>query len=265
MSSRRFAVGFFGIPRSLKWTLRSIEDNVISPLREAGELNVFAHLYNQKEINNPRSGENVFVDQSDYGLLKCDEVILEDSGECLGHRKYQDILTYGDPWGDEGKSLSNLVHQLNSLQRLSRLVESAKPDVVVLARPDLLYHDSLLPACLEHLQLPSRSITVPDWQWYDGVNDRCAICGYEAFLAYANRVDRIFEYLREGAGGLHSESFLFYCLNRSRIRIYPGRFRASRVRSNGFVVQENFRPVSASKKFRRLFVNWASTSWGICA
>ncbi|WP_374278775.1 hypothetical protein [Azonexus sp.] len=255
MSGCRLAVGFFGIPRSLKWTLSSLEENILSPLRELGTLEVFAHFYRQLAIDNPRSGEDGFLDQSDYGLLTYDGLILEEPGECLEKRGFRDILSYGDPWGDEGKSLSNLVHQLNSLQALSSLIESAKPEVVVLARPDLLYHDNLLPACLEHFRLPPKSITIPDWQWFGGVNDRFAICGYDAFLAYANRIDLVFDYLKANKGGLHSEQFLFYCLNRLGVRIHPGHFCASRVRSNGFVVPESFKPISTSKKIRRLFVN----------
>jgi hypothetical protein len=59
----KIAVCFRGISRSLSHTIDSIRENVIAPSRAFGEVRVFTHLFDQKTINNPRSGE---IGQLDY-------------------------------------------------------------------------------------------------------------------------------------------------------------------------------------------------------
>ena len=58
-SSRRVAVGFFGLSRNLRSTLPTIERNVIAPLREAsgGLLDTFVHAMLLTSITNARSSE----------------------------------------------------------------------------------------------------------------------------------------------------------------------------------------------------------------
>jgi hypothetical protein len=51
------AACFRGISRSLSSTIASIRDNVYTPAKKFGELRVFTHLFDQAEINNPRTGE----------------------------------------------------------------------------------------------------------------------------------------------------------------------------------------------------------------
>ena len=53
----KIAVCFRGISRSLSHTIDSIRENVIAPSRTFGEVRVFTHLFDQKTIDNPRSGE----------------------------------------------------------------------------------------------------------------------------------------------------------------------------------------------------------------
>ena len=75
--SPRIAIGFFGLARSLQWTLPSIQQNIIQPARELGDVRLFAHLYRQTHIKNSRSGEDNALNPDEYLLLQCDEVILE--------------------------------------------------------------------------------------------------------------------------------------------------------------------------------------------
>jgi hypothetical protein len=247
----RIAIGFFGITRSLKWTLPSIQKNIIEPARKLGEVRLFAHLYQQNRIENPRSGENNSVDPDEYQLLNCDEVQLEAPGACLSAANYEWILSHGDAFKDGGKSLSNLIHQLHSLQEVGRMMDSWKPDLFVLARPDLMYYDDFSEVITKQLNSPSNSISIPNWQWYGGYNDRFSVCGPDAGHAYTNRIDLIPEYLKKTGGPLPAERFLRFNLHKKKIVLNFCTITASRIRVNGVIVKENFSEPSFSKLLKR--------------
>jgi hypothetical protein len=247
----KIAIGFFGVTRSLKWTLPSIRENIIEPARRLGDVRLFAHFYQQTHITNPRSGEDAPLDPEEYRLLECDEVRLEEPGHCLAEARYEWILSHGDAFHDGGKSLANLIHQLHSLQAVGRMINAWQPDLVVLARPDLRYHDNLENALRKQLTRSARYISVPDWQWYGGVNDRLAIGSTHACHAYANRIDLIPAYLRKTGGPLPAERFLRFSLNSHGLIPVATSITASRVRAAGRTEDENFKPISTSKMLRR--------------
>ena len=248
----KIAIGFFGVTRSLKWTLPSIRENIIEPARQLGETRLFAHLYQQNHITNPRSGEDHSLDPEEYRLLECDEVTLEEPGHCLEAARYEWILSHGDAFHDDGKSLANLVHQLHSLQVVGRMIAAWCPDVVVIARPDLQYHDSLGKIMSQHLQLLPTALSLPNWQWYGGYNDRMAVCNATACGIYTNRIDLISTYLERTGGPLPAERFLKFCLHEQGILPVTMPVFASRVRANGKVVHENFEKASMGKRLRRV-------------
>jgi hypothetical protein len=253
--SLKIAIGFFGITRSLRWTLPSIEHKIIEPLRGIGEVKLFSSLIYQTEISNPRSREHEIVDPDDYKLLKCDVNILHKPGECLEKFNYKKILEYGDAWDDKGKSLSNLIHQFATLEALAKPINSFDPDLIVLIRPDLFYHDDFLSVCVDQLNRPDNCISIPNWQWSRGINDRFAICGRQSFSAYVDRANLMEDYLSRKKRPLHAERFLWWVLNKRKIKVYPVNLKATRIRSNGFMLIENFQPISLAKKIRRLFTN----------
>jgi hypothetical protein len=228
----RIAVVFFGITRALRLTLPSITANLIGPARAiAGDVRLFGQFFTQTAISNARSGETGDLDPDEYKLLALDAVELEAPGACLELYPMAEMQARGDIWGDEFASFRNLVHQLHSLKRASLLTEDFQPDIVIFARPDLLYHDSMA----EQLDMLARAhrqfVLVPDCSQWFGLNDRFALAkGAEGIAAYGMRADRMGEYCARGKR-LHSERFLKYALGEQRVRAVH--LRASRVRSSG--------------------------------
>ena len=53
----RISVAFFGITRSLSYTIDSIRSNIFASARGYGDVFVCCHFFHQSTINNPRSGE----------------------------------------------------------------------------------------------------------------------------------------------------------------------------------------------------------------
>lgn len=237
----KIAVVFFGITRALRLTLPSITAQLIDPARAiAREIRLCGHFFRQTGISNPRSGEMGELDPEEYRLLNLDAVELEDPGACLDLYPMDQMQARGDIWRDDFASFRNLVHQLHSLKRATLLAEGFQPDIVIFARPDLLYHDS----AAEHLDLLARAhrsfVLVPDWAQWFGHNDRFALVkGAEGVAAYGRRADRMGEYCARGKR-LHSERFLKYALGGQRVRTMH--MRASRVRASGLQVLEDFTP-----------------------
>ena len=237
----KIAVVFFGITRALRLTLPSITENLLGPARAiAREVRLYGHFFTQTAIQNPRSGEEGHLDPEEYRLLNLDQVELEAPGACLDLYPIAEMQERGDIWRDDFASFRNLVHQLHSLKRATLLAEGFQPDIVIFARPDLLYHDS----AAEHLDLLARAhrsfVLAPDWAQWFGHNDRFALVkGSDSVAAYGQRADRMGEYCARGKR-LHSERFLKFALREQRVRLVH--MRASRVRANGMQVLEDFTP-----------------------
>lgn len=105
----KIAICFFGITRSLKFTISSIEKNILKPAHALGEVRVFCHFFVQTEIDNPRSGEKGLLRQDEHTLLNPSWLELEEPDQCLAMHGFAELKTWGDSWGDDFRSLRNLV------------------------------------------------------------------------------------------------------------------------------------------------------------
>lgn len=237
----RIAICFFGITRSLSYTIRSIEENVLDPARRVGETRIFAHFFRQRQIDNPRSGEKGILPQDEHYLIRPDWLELEDPDRCLTKYAFEELKDFGDAWNDGGRSLRNLIHQLHSMHRVTQEAMKWQPDVIMFVRPDLLFHDSIGRAL--KVRRPMREeIYIPRWQnWHGGYNDRFAVC-YSRRVAdiYGNRVERVGEFCNIRGEPLHAERFLKYVLDSSNLQPRFMHVRASRVRLDGKVRSERF-------------------------
>lgn len=236
------AVCFFGITRSLRYTLPSITANVLAPLRRLGDVRVYAHFYEQAEIDNPRSGEKGALDPTEYRLLQTDRLMLE-RPDTLQPGWFETIAAYGDFWQDGNRSLRNLLHQLHSLDMVTGMALEDGMEICVFCRPDLRYHDSLAPAAKRAIAATDALVQLPSWQpWERGKNDRFGIVsGSAAIAAYGRRGRLATNYCSSRNMPLHAESLLKYALIQSRIQVRQIPARASRVRFDGTEVEEEFR------------------------
>lgn len=249
----KIAICFFGITRSLRHTFESISSNLLKPCRDVGDTENFCHFFQLGDINNPRSGERGELDRNEYKLLSPDWLQLDEPDQCLENYPIDRIFHYGDYWGDDFKSLRNLLHQLHSIKTVTQAVQSHDFDLVIFARPDLLYHDSIRRPLLRVVQSRNENeVCVPDWQhWEGGLNDRFAICkGADAIHAYGCRVDEALSYCEEYDAPLHAEKLLKFALDKMRIPISTMTTKASRVRFDGTMKEEVF--WSGSRRLERL-------------
>lgn len=236
----KIAVAFFGINRSLKHTVRSIESNIFAPLRAIGDVKIFGHFYNLTEIDNPRSGESAKLEASQHALIDFDSLILGEPNNCLSRFDLDRIFAAKDPYLDDYKSVRNLLHQLHSLDSVTRSIQKIyQPDVVVFARPDLCYHDSFGVSMQLAIRSSAKQAFLPSWQRYGGYNDRFAICNGDSYIAYGGRANLIDTYVNSRRP-LYAELFLYYALRKTHIRVSGLEITASRVRVDGRVESELF-------------------------
>lgn len=242
----RIALCFFGITRSLRHTVTSIETRAIRPARAAGEARIYAHFFRQRRLDHARTPETGELDPDEHRLLDPDWLEMEEPEACLETWDFEALKGYGDFWQNEFYSLRNLVHQLHSMNRVTAAARADGAEICLFLRPDLQYHDSLAPAigrARRALDAGRPLVQLPWWQAWNGHNDRFAIAtGDAAIAAYGSRVTQLAAFCAETGGPVHSESLVAYAMDKAGIPVRTIGARASRVRMNGNMRYEDFLP-----------------------
>ena len=246
-SKVNIAIAFYGITRSLKYTAESINTNLIKPTRKFGNCKVFAHFFNQKIINNPRTNEYLENDTNQSNMLHIDHKVISEIKKIEASKILKDLIPYGNAWEDNLESLQNIIRQLISLKIVTGIIENDNHyDYVMFARPDMEYHNEIDWSYITNYSDTS-TIFVPDWQWSGGINDRFAICGSKAFPVYGYRLNHTLEYCRAQKLPLHSERLLYYIIKNSTCHIKTVELKATRIRATGTRAEESFKRVKPIK------------------
>jgi hypothetical protein len=245
--SKKVAVCFYGITRSLTHTIASIEQNVLNPARRHADLRVYSHFFLQRQIEDERTGESGPLNLEEYKLLPNDWLQLEEPELCLEQHGFSNLQAFGDAWDNRFRSLRNLVHQLHSLDTVTKAALSDGADICMFCRPDQCYHDSLGPALRRALRHDNLA-QLPFWQPWTGLNDRFALCsGQTAIAAYGQRIRVAEKFCRDRGSPLHSEQLVRYALEQANVPVRQISARASRTRLDGSQPYEDFwRPTTSA-------------------
>jgi hypothetical protein len=237
MSDKTIAICFYGLTRSLKYTIDSINTNIFEFLKSKKiNYDVYLHTYNLNSLTNPRSDEyNENLDPNEYKLLNPDYYLITDQSEFKNKIDINQYLWRGDPWDeDHHTSLYNLLCQLNSLKLVNELCNKTKMYKCYLyLRPDLKYIDSIsFPAIYDIIDnFNQKIIYSPKWGLWGGLNDRFCIGTKSAIDIIANRLDNIKAFSKQASP--HSEKYLKHVAVLNNINTKFLKTRAIRVRSNG--------------------------------
>lgn len=243
-SKVRIAICFFGITRSLSYTIASIDRNVLEPAERMGDVVKLAHFFDLPRIENRRSGEYVAHEVDADKYLHAEEIETSKPQTAEIMVDFKKLKTFGDTWKDDFASLDNLTHQLHSLQKVTRMSQKYHAEIVLFIRPDLNYHDSLGPIIRRALKVHhagKAAVFTPDWQRWGGVNDRFAVAvGEKAYMAYGNRLMVGEEFCSKFNRSLVSEHLVAHAMERAQVNVVHIPQRASRVRANGIQAWEDF-------------------------
>jgi hypothetical protein len=231
----KVAICFWGLTRSLKHTLPSINKHIFNVLKQHNiEFDCFLHTYNLPCISNKRSNElNVKLDTEEYKRLPLSNFLITSQEEFDSTCDFTKFSKCGDPWGDGGNSIKNFIRALNSLNLVSSLwiEHSHLYDVVLYIRPDLLYGNNIN---IQQLQTASQNpsyIFTPSWHKFDGLNDRLAFGHPDAMKHYGQR----FQYAEAFASTrkIYSEHFLAYIVKKCSLKNIDTSLVGKRMRATG--------------------------------
>ena len=244
----RVAICFWGLTRSLQYTLPSIKKFIFKPLNDANiEYDIFLHTYTlNHEYSNPRAKEyNIRLDNDLFKLLEPKEYILDDQDDIDKKINLNKYTSMGNPWDYDNSpihTLHNVVRALWSLKQVTTLwlKNKALYTHVMYCRPDVTY---IMPFNVKWLS-DTNDVYTPDFANVHkfkevnkredsdvGVNDRFGFGRPDQMEVYGNRFDEALSYSKKHK--LHSETFLEDVLNKHHIGIKYIKFGFIRTRANG--------------------------------
>jgi hypothetical protein len=231
----KIALCFWGLTRSLKYTIHSIHENIFRPLADAQiEYTTFMHTYTMStKYHNPRAGEiNQILDFNEHGLLKPDVLQIDDQDEIKKQIQLEKYHSLPDPWDSNYICLDNFVCAMYSKKQLGIMVKNSgrKFDFIVYLRPDVRYLNKFDVRYFQHAH--QNTICTPNFHLFPQLNDRFAIVQSCNLKLYSEMFDEMYEYSR--AFPLHSERFQYNIITRKfkwNVVYIPIHF--NRVRVNG--------------------------------
>lgn len=237
----RVALIFWGLTRSLKYTNKSIKQNILLQLkRRKIKYDIFMHTYYfSGSYNNARNREhNIKLDFNEYKRIKPKYFIRDNQDTIKDKIKLKEYRTRGDPWKNNYKSLDNLICSLYSKNRITQLFNTKKNkyQAVIFLRPDVLF---IRPLNVNLLKLVKKYTFVPDFHSSGGYNDRMMICSPKNALYVGQLYTSLLDYSKNKLP--HSEQYLKYMVDKKKIKIKKIKYPFKRVRANGKIDSRDIR------------------------
>ena len=233
-------MSFFGITRSLKYTVDSIKKQILNTFKEEGiQFDIFLHTYTFKnDYINKRTGEKKRqedINNEEYKLLNPTYKqidVQEDVMEKLNLKQYR---SKPDPWKTNYNSVDNYILGCYSKKQLVNLIKKSNNhyDYVIFIRPDCLYTTKFQKKFFNKVN--DNKICLPNFHLNGShrVNDRFSICNMNNYEIYGNIFDSLLQISKTNK--LHSETILGDILKKNKIKVEKINFRFKRMRCNGTV------------------------------
>lgn len=195
----KIALCFWGLTRSLKLTIDSIEKYIFYPLKKDNiQYDIFLHTLKLDKINYSYTNENnIKLDFNEYKLLNPTYFSYHNQEDVL---KQIDFDLYKHK-GDREVHYKHRVHRnailgLFSLKQLYIMIDESKEkyDYIFFLRPDMLYLREFQTKWfrLSH----GAKILTPKFGQSGGYNDRMFIGNYYQGMMFAKQIDYLPEYVK---------------------------------------------------------------------
>jgi len=236
----KVALCFWGLTRSLKYTIKSIQEHVFDPLKQNNvEYIIFLHTYKfDSPYINPRAQEiYVKLDFDEYKLLNPDYVQIDDQDEVKQRIHIEKYRSMPDPWQSNYVCVDNFVCAMYSKKQLGIMVKDSKIDFdyIVYLRPDVNFLTSF---DIRYFSIVKKNtICTPNFHLFPKLNDRFCILKPNNLEKYSRLFDCMYEF--STIFPLHSEKFQHHVMTRNyKWIIKYVSFLFNRVRYNGNELQD---------------------------
>uniref|UniRef100_A0A6C0KV37 Glycosyltransferase n=1 Tax=viral metagenome TaxID=1070528 RepID=A0A6C0KV37_9ZZZZ len=231
----KIALAFFGLTRSLSYTMPSIHKNILEIFKKNDiKYDIFLHTYRVDYYENKRSREKVsHINNDEYKILAPIYFQIDDLDyvkQCLALSQFR---THPDPWNTNYQSVDNFILAQLSKSHVTALIKGSKNkyDYVIYLRPDVEY---ITPFDLAYFKrVNDRTICIPDFHRYGPqlFNDRFCIANGKTYLQYGDTFPYLLEISKRES--LHSETVLGNMMAKYGLRFAYIPFHFIRIRYNG--------------------------------
>ena len=236
---KKVAVLYFGLARSLKSVIPSLERGIYSVLRANNiEYDNFVHTFSLPNPYIDPMNKSVIkdYDNDSYKLLNPRDFIIEDQNEVSRTLKVREYFSHVGTWGGYAKGtvdycrlVRNMTLALYSKKRVAELFSKYmhEYDYVIVTRPDQAIENRLNPICFSMLN--NNNIIIPKEHSYLGINDRMCVATPSNAIRYCNAFRHFLRYSRMKT--IISEVYWkWYILKVCKLNIIYGNVKASLIR-----------------------------------
>lgn len=235
----KVALAFWGLTRSLKYTIESINLKIINIFKQNNiDYKIFIHTWQVDNVyNNNRANEkNIKLDNEEYKLLNPDFIEIHNQDEFKKQINFKAFRTHKDPWNTNYDTVDNFICAMFSKSRCTQLINKSNEhfDYIIYLRPDVLYLNNF---DINFFKLiDNKTICIPNFALYSNFNDRFCITNMSSYRLYGDVFSKLFNYSKKFP--LHSETFYFHLMQKNNINVKLIPFRFNRVRSNGQISKD---------------------------
>lgn len=233
----KVALAFFGITRSLKYTIDSIKTNILKIFTDNNiEYDIFLSTFTLTTYTNIRTKESSNnIDNEEYKLLNPKYLTISDQDEVKKNINIEQYRTKRDPWNTKYNSVDNFILAQYSKSKLVSMIENTNNiyDYIIYIRPDCLYRK---PFDIKFFNLVNnKTICIPNFHLYGPhkFNDRFSITNKGTYKVYGDVFKLLLDISKTSP--LHSETVLSNIISNSKINFVRINFVFSRIRCDGSV------------------------------
>lgn len=238
----KVAICFWGLTRSLKYTIDSIENKIFNIFKSKNvDYDVFLHsFYFEGNLNISYTSEkNVKLDFDEYKLLKPKYYKIDNQDEVIKTIDFKKYM-YQDRCHNNMQMLRNAVLSLYSQKEVTKLVKNTniKYDYIIFLRPDCKFLDNFN---VGWFRLSKKiKVLTPRFGQSGGLNNRMFAGNYEQGILFGHGFDYLEEYTNDRI--FISEKFTRWLVKN---KIYKDQknlkrfinFRFQRIRADGTVAK----------------------------
>ena len=240
----KVAIGFFGITRSLKYTINSINIHILNVLKSNNiNYDIFLHCYALSSYSNKRTNEKIKkkdINNNEYKLLKPKYFKQHNQDKIKKKLNLKSYRTHKDPWKTNYNSVDNFILASYSKYILTKMIKKKikNYDYILYIRPDCFYTQKF---DINYFKLikNNNTIIIPNFHLYGTykINDRFAITNKKTFKIYGSVFKKLLDLSKKKS--LHSETIIGIILKNNKINIKRINFLFCRIRFNGIICKRD--------------------------